>query len=331
MLEDAIAIEQNAGALWMIREIEKALFNANSTYNSYQPDGLKAQIPAANKIDLRGKDAASAEFEDAMNESARIIRDQFGVPTDLFVSTMVMQDVQELLRDRIRFGTGLQTGTGIFKNYPTPFGNIGLIDDVFIKEGAAPSASALDGRPGTTTAMVMGAASSPVDATAEFAAGDAGGYCYQIEPINRYGAGTAQEKAIAGVAAGDNVTLAVTTYPVPAATAYRVYRSKIGGVATATVKYAFTVSHAQVVADGNNVIDRNAYLPGCSSGFVLNMNPAYNAIEWVQFLPLMKFDLYPTDSAVYPFLMLLFGSLAVKKPTHHVEIINVSPSNLGWF
>jgi hypothetical protein len=93
----------------------------------------------------------------------------------------------------------------------------------------------------------------------------------------------------------------------------------------------FTVSHAQVVADTNSIIDRNFYLPGCSDVYVLNMNPAYNAIEWIQFLPLMKFDLYPTDAAVYPFLMLLFGSLALKKPEHHIRIKNVAPSNLGWF
>jgi len=45
----------------------------------------------------------------------------------------------------------------------------------------------------------------------------------------------------------------------------------------------------------------------------------------------MKFDLYPTNAAVYPFLMLLFGFLAVKKPVQHVRIKNIAPSGLGWF
>ena len=61
------------------------------------------------------------------------------------------------------------------------------------------------------------------------------------------------------------------------------------------------------------------------------MEPMYDAIEWAQFLPLMKFDLYPTNAAVYPFLMLLFGSLALKKPVNHVRIKNISYSGLGWF
>lgn len=331
MLEDAIGIEQEAGALWIIRNVERALFKGNSSFNSYEPDGLDAQIPTANIIDLRGKDATSADFEDAMSEAARMIRDSFGVATNLFSSTMVMQDVQNLLRDRIRFGTGKVVGNAVFTEYPTPFGTMELVDDVFIREGAAPAASALSGRPGTTTPPTYGAATSPVDATALFGAADAGNYAYKIVPINQYGEGAAIEVLITGVAAGDNVTIPITQMPVPAATAWKVFRSKVGGTTGAIVYHAFTVSHTEVVAASNNIIDRNFDLPGCSSSYILNLNQAYNAIEWVQFLPLMKFDLYPTDAAVYPFLMLLFGAMALKKPTHHVRIKNVAPSNLGWF
>jgi len=91
----------------------------------------------------------------------------------------------------------------------------------------------------------------------------------------------------------------------------------------------FTVALANLT--GSNIIDENSYLPGTSSVYILNLNPVYNAIEWVQFLPMMKFDLYPTNAAVYPFLMLLFGALALKKPNQHIRIKNVSPSTLGWF
>jgi len=331
MLEDAIGIEQEAGALWLIRNVEKGLIYGNSSYNSYEPDGLISQIPASGVIDLRGKDATSAEFEQAMNDSARQIRDYFGVATTMLSSTMVMEDVQALLRDRIRFGTGNQLGSAIFNEYPTPFGKMELVDNVFIREGAAPRVSALAGIPGGTTPIAFGSATSPVDATAKFGAADAGTYCYKIVPINQFGPGAAVEVNVTGVVAGDNVTIPITTFPVPAATAYKVFRSKVGGTTGAAVKEAFTVSHATVVAASNNIIDRNENLPGCSDVFILNMNTAYNAIEWIQFLPMMKFDLYPTDAAVYPFLMLLFGSLALKKPEQHIRIKNVSPSNLGWF
>lgn len=329
MIEDAIAIEQEAGALWIIRQVEKALFTADSSMNTYQPDGLDAQITDSdNVIDVRGADATSATFENAMNEGARVIRDNYGVPTDLFVPTMIMQDVQALLRDRIRFGYGMNQGTGIFKEYPTPFGTFSLEDDVFIKEGqTVRSASTIEGRPGTTTALTISLAAA--GSGSQFGASDAGNYNYEIVPVNRYGRGAAVEGQVTGVAEGEKVTITVTQEPVPAATSYEVYRSKVGGVSGDETRYAFTIDAA--TAEDTGIVDTNAYLPGTATGYLLNLNTAYNAIEWVQFLPLMKFELYPTDSAVYPFLMLLFGSLAVKKPQHHVRVINVSPSTLGWF
>jgi len=88
---------------------------------------------------------------------------------------------------------------------------------------------------------------------------------------------------------------------------------------------------AWATGTGDTFIDTNSDLPGTSDGYLLTMGQIYNAIEWEQFLPLMKFDLYPTNAAVYPFLMLLFGFLALKKPVQHIRIKNISPSGLGWF
>jgi hypothetical protein len=328
MIEDAMAIEQEAGALWIVRNVEKALFNGTSTFFSNQPDGLAAQIPDTHVIDLRGADAASSAFEDAMNEASRQIRDYYGVPTDMFTSTMVMQDVQALLRDRIRFGGGMNQGTGIFKDYPTPFGNIGLVDDVFLKESGAASASALTAKaPGAITidSAVAGNSGS------SFAAGDAGDYFYGVAGVNRYGEGAVTvsgSPTAVTVAAGEDVTFTVDA-AAPAPTAYALYRSKKDAADSTDMKFVGYFAYGNGTDD--TFIDKNENLPGTSSTYVLNLNTAYNAIEWVQFLPLMKFPLYPTNAAVYPFLMLLFGSLALKKPTQHVRIKNVSPSNLGWY
>jgi hypothetical protein len=43
-------------------------------------------------------------------------------------------------------------------------------------------------------------------------------------------------------------------------------------------------------------------------------DPVEKTLQWDQFLPLMKFDLYPTKAAVIPFLILLFGTPDVKVP-----------------
>jgi hypothetical protein len=326
MIENAMVLEQNAGTLWVIRNVEKGLIYGNSDYVSEHPDGLIKQIPASNVLDVRGADASSAAFEDAFGEACRIIRDNYGMASNLFSSTMVMEDVQKLLRDRIRFEAGKTEGAAVFDHYPTPFGNPLLKEDVFIKEGNIPSPSSLTTK--RPDAPTIGLPTSPADSASEFGANDAGDYVYKVVAVNRYGDSVASaESIVTGVAAGDKVVLPVTKGTITP-TAYKVYRSKKGGITGAEVRYAFTVAYT---ASPQDVEDYNSYLPGTSSAFILTMDQMYDALEWFQFLPLMKFDLYPTNAAVYPFLMLLFGSLALKKPVQHVRIKNISPSRLGWF
>jgi len=327
MIEDAMALEKNAGALWIIRNLEKALFYGDSSIVAEQPDGLIAQIPSTNVLDLRGKDATSADFVNKIELGARNIRESFGKVTDLFCSTMVMADVQRMLRDRIRFTPGsANAGSTVFEDYPTPFGTPKLRADIFIAEGSTPSASSITAsRPG---ALTVNSVTHTTHASSEFASTDAGDYVYKLVGVNKYGDGTATaEQIVTGVAAGDRVIFNITNGS-PASTGIKIYRSIKGGVTGATVRYAFTTAAPATTGD---VYDYNSNLPGCSDVFMLTMDPMYDAIEWAQFLPMMKFDLYPTNAAVYPFLMLLFGTMAVKKGVQHIRIKNVAPSTLGWF
>jgi hypothetical protein len=327
MLENAMAIEQNAGMLWLIRNAEKGLVYGNSTHNQYEPDGLIAQIPSTHVIDMRGGNATSSEFEDKMNESCRQIRDYFGKASLMLTSTMVMQDVQELLRDRIRFEAGNTQGNSVFTDYPTPFGTPTLKEDVFIKEGLTPSASSLSAK--RLDAPTLGTESTPASDTGySFGAADAGEYVYKVVAVNRYGDSVASsELVVTGVADGDMVQFTITK-PTGTPTAYKIYRSKKDAGTGAEVRYMETIVYtgaAQVYKDDNTE------LPGCSDAFILTMDKVYDAIEWFQFLPAMKFDLYPTNAAVYPFLMLLFGGLALKKPVQHIRIKNIAPKSLDWF
>lgn len=326
-MEDAISLEKNSGTLWLIRNVEKALFYGDSSYVSEQPDGLIKLIPSSNVLDMRGGDATSATFEDKMNEAARVIRQNYGKAGLVLSSAVVMENVQALLRDRIRFEAkegGL--GGSFFTKYPTPFGSPDLKEDIFITEGSTPAASSLTSkRPGAVTINTATAASH---ASSLFVTADAGNYWYKVVAVNKYGdaVATATSSAVT-VAAGDRVTLNVTEGS-PAATAFKVYRSKKGAADASDCRYAFTVARTAATQD---IFDTNSDLPGCSDTFILTTDPVYDAIEWAQFLPLMKFDLYPTNAAVFPFLMLLFGALALKKPVQHIRIKNVAPATLGWF
>lgn len=325
MIENALTIEQNAGALWVIREVEKALFYGNDSFFPKQPKGIKQQV-TTNVLDARGAAADSSTVENKIKDSARQIRNNFGKASLLLSSTMVMQDLQNLIADRVRFENG-QAGDGaaIFNRFSTPFGKIEMLDDVFISEGTTPLASSLTTqRPGAVTIN----SATPSGSGSQFSADDAGTYYYKVAGVNQYGEGPATASSVVTVAAGEIVTLNVDL-AAPAGTAYAVYRSKKDAANANDCRFLGYYEYTD--GSGDTMVDNNSKLPGTSDIFILTMDEIYDAIEWFQFLPLMKFDLYPTNEAVYPFLMLLFGALALKKEEQHAYIKNVSPSDLGWF
>lgn len=325
MIEDAVALEKDAGTRWLIRNVEKGIIYGNPSFVAEQPLGLKYGIPSTNVLDLRGADATGSTFEDLINQGARTVRQNYGRVGLLNMSPTAMQDVQKLLRDRIRFEAAPDGfGSRVFTKYPTPFGTPVLKENIFITEGGAPAASSLSSlRPAQPSIGAITATGS----SGSFTASDAGLYYYQVVAVNKYGdsvASTAVQSA--PVAAGNTVSIPVTFSGSP--TALKVYRSQVGAASGADCRYAFTVAATTSV---QTISDTNSDLPGCSDAYLLTIDPEYNALEWLQFLPMMKFDLYPTSSAVIPFLMLMFGSLAIKKGVQQIRIKNIAPSTLGWF
>lgn len=328
MIEDAVALEKDAGTRWLIRNVEKSLLYGNQTFIAEQPTGLKYGIPSTNILDLRGADATSSQYEDKINEGARVIRQSFGRGDHLITSPIVMQDTQKLLRDRIRFEAGENgLGSRVFTKYPTPFGSPTLKEDIFLLEGTTPVASSLTSlRPSKPTITAAQAALGG-GLVSLWDASNVGQYYYQVVAVNQYGDSVASDAVTATPTVGTEVLITITVEATPG-TAFKVYRSQKGASDSTDCRYAFTVARTGALM---TFTDTNADLPGCSDAYLLTIDPAYNAIEWAQFLPMMKFDLYPTASAVVPFLMLLFGGLAIKKPVQHIRIKNIAPSSLNWY
>lgn len=342
MVENAMALEKEAGTLWIIRNMEKGLIYGNSSFVAEQPDGLIKQIPSTNIIDLRGAHAHSAIFESKIIEGTRVIRDSYGKASLLLASTKVTQDISELIRDRLRIplpvggpansnmgmggGPGGTAANAYPTYYPTPFGNPEFLDDIYITEGNVPAASSLTSK--RPDAPTLGTMAHTADALSQFGSSDAGNYAYKVVAVTKYGDSVASaEILVTSVLAGEKVSFAITKGSITP-TAYKIYRSKVGGITGAEVKYMTTIAYT---ASPQTFTDYNDDLPGCSDGFLLTMDAMYDAIEFFQFLPLMKFDLYPTNAAVYPFLMLLFAGMALKKPKQHVRFKNISPSTGGYF
>jgi hypothetical protein len=77
-------------------------------------------------------------------------------------------------------------------------------------------------------------------------------------------------------------------------------------------------------------VDLNRDIPGTTKAAILNMSQGGGAISWRQFLPMLKFPLYPTVSATVPWAQLLFGYLRLTKRRHHVVIKNILPNGSTW-
>ena len=183
-------------------------YTGNSDYITEEPDGLD-KLVTTNVIDLRGADATSSAFEDAITAGSRQIRDSFGKPSLMLSSTMAMEDIQKLLRDRIRVPSGVtDAGSNVFNSYPTKFGKPVLEDNVFIKEGDVPATSSLTSLNPTAPTINSQTTST---ATSNFVAATARNYWYKIVAVNKYGdsAATAAGSATA-IAAGEINTISVT-------------------------------------------------------------------------------------------------------------------------
>lgn len=331
-LEDAEAIEKEAGSLWIVKQVERALFEGDSDIIPEQFDGLKKIIPNTNVIDLRGSDLiTSGAGEDSFGEAARIIRDNYGKVSHAYMPTFLMEDVQKLLRDRLRVPAGEGSnnlGAYIFKKYPTPFGTFDLEDDLFIRtnnEAKRPS-SITAKRPDQVSIAVIRQAVTG-GKVSQFVAGDAGDYYYQVIAYSKYGdAVVSTAVQVLNVVAGDEVKITITD-GATVGVGFKVYRSKKDATDGTDCRYAFDIKRTGA---SQEVFDVNADLPNTMSLYMLNLLPVYKAMEWEQWLPMMKFQLYPTNAAVNPFLMLLFGALGLKKEEQQVRIKNIAYSRDKW-
>jgi hypothetical protein len=360
-IDDAKASEKLAGTLTILRRLERALYYGDSAIVPAEFDGLFKTTPSnpdgfsgvagsvsGNVIDLRGNAISTTEGEAALTEATRIIRGHYGKGDLAMMSLRNMQEIQNLIHDRLIFPVfdmkDKTLGRQIVTNYPTPFGNLELDDDIFLEERtwSRPSLA------GVNKPKVMASALAPVvlpaptppagPAASYWAAGDAGNYYYIATYENKWGESDPDTLpsgggtlAIATAGCVMQITIDAVTGVGSTPTGIRLYRSKIG--ATATVIEDFRLVGRYPCPDPSTptvIYDNNINLPDTSDMYILTMDPVYNSLDWAQFLPLLEFTLYPTDEASYPFLIMMVGAMLNKVPTRHVRISNIGYTG-GWY
>lgn len=338
-LADAEATEAQNGALQLLTDAEFLCFEGDSSIVSTEFDGIGKQIvdlgSSDHVLDAEGASLASINL---VNKAAATIAGygNFGTPTHLFMSQLTQADFDNGLDPAFRVNldnnpASLMLGSPV-AGIRTSWGNIKACPDVFIRDEGqqmpfqvefAALATANDGMKPQSVGLAVAS-----DASSKFAAGHAGNYYYLVTGINAAGQSTGFVSAQQAIAAGEKCTLTIGVSTGGTETGYVVYRSRKNG--TNGVSDFRQVARVARTGSSTTYVDLNRDIPGTTKAYILNMSPGAKAITWRQLLPMLKFALYPTVSAVIPWAQLLFGFLRIGKRKHHVVIKNIVPTGAVW-
>lgn len=344
-LVDAEAAEYQAGSLQLLTDAEYLSFEGDSTVVPTEFDGIEYQV--ANFGDPEAVIDVGAQPLDnikPVNQGASLISryGNFGVPTDLFTSQLVQSDLDNYLDPAFRVpltsvpGGGIQIGSPV-RGLRTSWGDIGNHADVFIRDADLKMPfSVVSGGQFAAAALALNANQQPAgvayavgaQAGSKFVTAQGGNYYYAVAGVSASGESEPLVGAQQAVAAGQGVTITITHSTGGAETGYAVYRSRLNGTnAPNDLRLVKRIPRNANLTATTVFIDINTDIPGTTKAYMLNMTPGAKAITWRQFLPMMKFPLYPTNSAIIPWAQLLFGFLRLGKARHHVVFKNILPAS----
>jgi hypothetical protein len=339
------AVEQMAGAKQLLTDAEFLSFEGNSSVVSTEFDGIYYQLTSgitaglidpANVVDARAQSLASINLVNSL--AAQISAyNNFGTPTHLFFSQLIQSDFDTNLDPafRVALNNGglnqLQIGSPVV-GIRTSWGDIKTVADVFIKDSTQLQPFEVL-YPAVATANASLAPASVTVATASntaslFTGVAVGLYYYFVCGLNAAGQSTGVASTQTSVASGYAATVTIAKSAGGQETGYAIYRSRVSGTnAAADVRLMTRVPYGGATTV---YVDLNTDIPGTTRAFMLNMLPGDQAITWRQLLPMLKFPLYPTVSAVIPWAQLLFGYLRITKRRQHGVIKNILPNGATW-
>ncbi|MFZ4618313.1 MAG: SU10 major capsid protein [Rectinemataceae bacterium] len=337
-IEDALASEKLAGTLTVLKGLEYGMFQADSSVIPVQFDSVSKQVRAnasrRNLVDLRGAKISDVAGEDSITEIARQVFENGGSLSHAFMPSMIAQDFQKLAKDRLRFNPDDRKGAQVVMEYPTPFSSDIKIagkeagpDKMMYVKGKIAASGDSTKRPDAPT-FALASQNLTASQGRGFDAGSAGTYYYTVFAINEFGVSVGAAAASLALAAAKEAKVTIT----PGAkrgTGYIICRSKKDAADGTDCREMVRVADSDAAT--TVVLDQQEDLPGTGEILYLSHDEVEPSIQFDQFLPLMKFDLYPTRAAVTPFLIVLFGTPDVKVPWFHGVVKNVGYTSDGFY
>lgn len=339
------------GTLWILRTLNQGLYFGNEKIVPEQFNGFLAQQQQSDAwasyadymnsemvVDLRG----SALTEDAIETAANSIVENYGLATQLYGPPSVLSAfVKNFYGNKFIVPNTPSLSDGIMgqrvQAFDSQFGRIGLNHDVFFKKlPSKTSASAATSQKAPTKPtwdLSTPAAVQSSIAGSKWGSTDAGNVYYGVVAINRFGE---SDMAIYSTAVTATAGCAVDLKfadggGVNPATAYRIYRTKVGGTATGEFYPLFEVSLDDVTRgyDGGSaglIRDMNRFLPDCDQSILFQFDN--EVVEFAQLAPLMKMDLAVLSPA-FRFMVLLYGTPFLYAPKKMVRFINIGKTVLS--
>lgn len=326
---DIVAREQQNGTLWLLQQLERALFFADSKLDALQFDGLLAQVrnfvegksyQNQHIIDLRGQ----VIDENILEDGATCIADNYGSGhLKLHMTNQVHKDFSKLItgangRQKVYMSNNpgeIMLGQPV-RGYSANSADIDFSNNIFLKPNGAPKKASQKGAPAIPTA----------DATAPIVAGDdatslmeAGTYYYFVASKNSDGESAPVAVGSVAVTKGQAVTVKINRVTSdPVAKTYRVYRGTSSDPEKAL--FAFEVKD-NGTGSTQEIVDRNFDIPGSHTAFLVDMD-GEEVLTWKSLAPLMKLPL-ARISASERFMILLYGMLQVYNPRRIVVFKNI--------
>lgn len=327
---DIVARETENGTLWLLQQLERALYFADSSIDSLQFDGLYAQVRnfVAGKsfenqhiIDMRGE----VFDENILEDGATIIADNYGSQNlKLHLTNQTHKDFSKLLYARQRLAMPSTDGTKLgapVRGYMANTADIEFSNNIFLKPEGAPKAYSQKGAPATPSLAVDGIVAND-DNTSLL---EAGTYYYFVSSKNSAGESAPVGTGAVSTTGKQAVTIKINRVTSdPTAKSYRVYRGMSADPAKAL--FAFEVSDTRNGAT-QDIVDKNFDIPGTDMAFLVDMD-GENVLAYKQLAPLMKLPL-ARISASERFMILMYGMLQVYNPRRIVVFKNIGKLGLN--
>lgn len=330
---DVIARENQNGILWLMKQLENALFWGDSSLapvgkEGVQFDGLNKLIDAENTINLAGRQIQDTDI----NDGAQMLLENFATPTDLYLPFETLSEFSKeyFPKERVIMPTanaGYQAGLVVNK-FQTHGGAVEFQPDLFLQKTKPLSANGTGGVKAPTAPQTVAVALNE-DNTSEFYNSGKGTYKYAVTACNRFGESVPTMATDLAVTESDlhksvKVTITNATAMTVAPDYFNIYRSEADG--TQLYKIA-SVPASSVVASGTTeATDKNETIPNTYTSFMGEFTP--DVIAFKQLAPIMKMNLATLGPCIR-WMILLYGTPVLYAPKKWMKFKNIKATSKG--